>query len=153
MFTGELAWASNFDTTPFLVPSWGVVVKSNEHFFNAAKTLDPTERQWVLDAPTPMVAKRRGNSAPPDFTLRPGWDTGWRVRTMQTGLLAKFALPQMAERLAATGTMALVETNRWHDNFWGDCFCGNADGNHPRCLSPGQNLLGELLMALRCRVL
>lgn len=149
MFTGDLIALSNFDTTPFWVPSLGVTVKSNEHLFNAYKTLDSVERARVLDAGTPGQAKAVGRRV----TLRPGWDEGVRVRAMQTGLLAKFAVPELRAVLDGTGTMALVETNRWHDNFWGDCIGGGRTPCKPECALPGQNLLGELLMALRCRSL
>lgn len=144
MFSGPLRWASNFETTPFFLPALGCVVGSGEHGFNALKTLDPAQRQWILDAPDPRTAKQRGVSRT-KVTLRPGWDHGGRVRAMQSVLMAKFALPAMAERLATTGTVHLVETNSWHDNFWGDCFCA-------RCADkPGVNMLGELLMALRAK--
>lgn len=49
----------------------------------------------------------------------------------------------MAQMLVSTGDIRLVETNVWHDQFWGDCTC-------PRHSAiPGTNMLGELLMALR----
>lgn len=115
MFTGDLLALSNFDVTPFFVPSLGITVKSNEHLFNAYKTLDPVERQRVLDAGTPGQAKGIGRRV----TLRPGWDEGVRVRAMQTGLLAKSAVPELRAVLDSTGTMRLVETNRWHDGTWG----------------------------------
>lgn len=141
-FTGPLAFLSNFYVHPHLSVHTGTVVASGEHDFNAAKTVDVQQREWVLTAPTPAEAKRRGRRV----TLRPGWDTGWRVRAMQTVLLGKFAEPELRQMLAATGTVPLVETNTWHDNFWGDCVCGR-----PSCSTPGTNMLGELLMALRCR--
>lgn len=152
MFSGPLRALSNFDTTPFYVPSLGITVKSNEHLFNAYKFLDPKFRQFVLDAPTPGEAKRRGGPRG-GGQLRPGWDEGVRVRAMQTGLLAKFAVPELWDVLARTGTMRLVETNRWHDGFWGDCVGHGRTPCKPECALPGKNMLGELLMALRCRAL
>lgn len=142
MFTGDLAFLSNFHAEPYRSLLTGTVVRSGEHDFNAAKTLDPAQRDFVLAAPTPGEAKRRGRRV----TLRPGWDAGWRVRAMQSTLLGKFADPVMRQRLADTGGLVLVESNTWHDNFWGDCLCGR-----PACAPAGVNMLGELLMALRCR--
>ncbi len=77
------------------------------------------------------------------MTLRPGWNTGVRVWAMQRVLAAKFAVPSLNQRLVATGDLMLVETNHWHDQFWGSCFCPK----HEQV--PGTNMLGELLMAIR----
>lgn len=142
MFTGDLAFLSNFHMHTFEVPALGELVWSAEHGFNAFKTLDPAQRRAVLDARSPAQAKRVGRSV----TLRPGWDCGGRVRAMQTVLVAKFAVLDLRDMLVATGDTALVETNRHHDNFWGDCLCGRF-----RCAGPGVNMLGELLMALRAK--
>lgn len=139
---GPYGFCSNFDPTPFHVPFLGVVVRSAEHAFNAAKTTDVIHRGQVLIAPTPSKAKARGRHV----RLRPGWDEGLRVLVMQKVLVAKFDVPRLRDSLDETGTTSLVETNSWHDNFWGDCTCGrNA------CSDPGKNMLGELLMAVRAR--
>lgn len=140
MFRGDLAFLSNYHPEPFYVPRLGAIAGSGEHAFNALKTLDPAERAHVLAAPTPGESKRRGRRV----TLRPDWDTGARVLAMQTVLRAKFAPhTPSAQKLVATGDLRLVETNHWHDQFWGDCTC-------PRHADlPGTNMLGELLMALR----
>lgn len=141
MFTGELAFLSNFDTTPFRVESLGCVVKSAEHAFNALKTLDPTERASVLVARSPAEAKRLGRRV----TLRPGWDTGVRVGCMESILRQKFAPGSaLAARLVALPQgMVLRETNLWGDQFWGDDLT-------PRYrATPGLNMLGELLMVRR----
>lgn len=139
MFTGRLGFLSNFDETPFLVPQLGAVALSGEHAFNALKTLDPAQRLEVLSAPTPGLSKRRGRRV----DLRPGWDAGVRVWAMQRVLTAKFALPEMSRRLEGTGDAVLVETNHWHDQFWGDCRCVACAPTR------GKNMLGELLMAIR----
>ena len=140
MFAGRLGFLSNFDTTPFWVPALDAMVRSGEHAFNALKTTDQGARAQVLAQPTPAKAKAVGRRVP----LRPGWDDGMRVRAMQATLVAKFSILDLDERLQDTGDLHLVETNTWHDQFWGDCRCGR-----PACAQPGVNMLGELLMALR----
>jgi len=56
---------------------------------------------------------------------------------------AKFSLPEMKEKLLATGEAELVEGNNHHDNLWGDCACS-------RCAAKaGQNRLGKILMQVR----
>ncbi|MFJ5071701.1 NADAR family protein [Kitasatospora sp. NPDC088556] len=141
MFRDELGFLSNFDETPFEMPllAGGGTVASGEHAFNALKTIDPVERARVLGEATPGGAKREGRRV----SLRPGWNTGGRVRAMQQVLVAKFALPDLAARLEATGDLELVETDHWHDQFWGSCFCPAHAG------TPGRNMFGELLMAIR----
>lgn len=144
-FSGDLAWASNLFEERYVSRYFGIEVDSSEHDFNARKPLEAEAAEWILAAPTPAEAKRRGN-ARGVFTLRPDWDGGGRVRAMQDSLLGKYAAPAMRARLVATGTRPLVETGYWHDLFWGgECFC-------PRHLGqPGVNMLGELLMALRSK--
>lgn len=149
MFTKDMIALSNFDETAFYVPSLGIWVKSNEHLYNMYKTLIQTERDKVLAADSPGKAKGIGRRV----TLRPGWDNGVRLRAMQTGLLTKFAVPELREVLDSTGTLHLIETNRHHDSTWGHCIGGGRTPCKPRCAHPGQNMLGELLMALRCRTL
>lgn len=63
-----------------------------------------------MQAPT----KRLGRAAP----LNPEWER-MKITVMLTALRAKFAQPELAERLRATGTEVLVEGNTWHDQFWG----------------------------------
>ena len=59
-------------------------------------------------------------------------------------LRAKFAVPELAEMLEATGDTELEEGNHWHDNRWGRCTC-------ERCSTTktGQNWLGKKLMQIR----
>ena len=144
MFTGDLAFLSNFDTTPFWMPLLGTTVKSGEHAFNALKALNWEARLKILNQPTPGLAKRAGRMT----RLRSDWNTGARVAAMQCVLGAKFSHPGLRKLLLATQNLMLVETNTWHDNFWGDCLCGRPT---PVCAEPGKNMLGELLMAERTK--
>jgi ribA/ribD-fused uncharacterized protein len=143
MFYGDLAFLSNLDRTPFWMPELKETVRSGEHAFNALKTINIPAASRVLSAPTPAQAKAEGRRVP----LRGGWDDGLRIWAMQRVLLAKFTVPELRDKLLATGHKELVETNTWHDNFWGDCRCGGS-----ACEAPGRNMLGELLMALRARL-
>lgn len=140
MFSGKLSFMSNFYLIQFRIEGIGDV-KSGEHAFNAYKTLDQGERDWILRASTPAESKRRGRSV----TLRDGWDTGVRVASMSNVLSNKFIDFSLAAKLEATGNIKLVETNTWHDQFWGDCACPRHNN------ITGQNMLGELLMALRAK--
>ena len=58
-------------------------------------------------------------------------------------LRAKFAVPELKEKLIATGDAELVEGNRWHDNRRGKCSCEKRQNKE------GQNWLGKILMEIR----
>ena len=135
-FDGEHAFLSNFFPSSILYE--GIVYPTNEHFFQAMKTLDQTERQKIANAETPGMAKRLGRHV----QLRPDWEQ-IKVDVMRTGLMLKFTDAALAEKLLATGDEELVEGNWWHDQTWGSCFCPD------HCRTPGRNLLGMLLMELR----
>lgn len=139
MFHGELRVLSNYASTPFYVPDLAATAPTGEHAFNALKTLDLDARAAILATPSPGAAKKLGRSA----TLRAGWDTGVRVWAMTRVIVAKFADEDCAAVLLGTGDRHLIETNDWHDNFWGDCFCRRHSD------VPGTNMLGELLMTQR----
>lgn len=140
MFRGALRALSNYDVAqPFYVPDLDMMAPSGEHAFNAFKTLDLRARASILAQPTPGAAKRAGRTA----TLRPGWDAGVRVWAMTRVLVAKFSVPAARDVLLGTGEQHLVETNDWHDQFWGDCYCPRHRGVR------GVNMLGELLMTQR----
>lgn len=113
----------------------GIRYKSNEHWYQAEKTLDPNTRQWIVDAPDPALAKKYGNHK--NVVLRSDWDTH-KIVAMREGLRMKFADPVMADRLRQTGDLYLVEYAPWGDRFWG------VDKNYE-----GQNWLGRLLMERR----
>ncbi len=131
-FDGESAFLSNFYPLPN-----GLTL---EHYYQAAKTLDPSARAAILCASTPGRAKRLGQHTP----LRPHWNE-MRVNAMRALLRRKFADLTLAAHLLATGERPLVEGNTWHDNFWGICYCS-------RCDARGENWLGRLLMEIRAEL-
>ena len=102
----ETAFLSNFYPSPFTVN--GIQYKSNEHFFQSAKALDPTEALWVRDAPDALESKRRGRKV----RLRPDWDTV-KLDVMAEGIWAKFTQnPDLKAKLLATGDAILGESPR-----------------------------------------
>lgn len=135
-FSGIHEFLSNFWHSPFVYE--GITYPTNEHFFQAMKTLDPTERQWIASAETPGIAKRRGRTC----TLRHDWEMV-KDEVMLTGLRIKFSQPSLRTMLLMTGDQELVEGNWWHDNTWGSCSCERCHTIH------GQNRLGKLLMQVR----
>lgn len=141
-FTGEYRFLSNFYEHP--VTYDGITYPTNEHAFVAQKTTNLREREYVASTiATPGRAKRYGRG----LVLRRDWEAV-KVSVMNELLVIKFAPPsELAWQLAMTGGTQLVEGNTWHDQYWGDCRCGQ-----PRCVREGVNMLGRLLMAVRSAV-
>lgn len=135
-FTGIYHFLSNFYLIK--VEYDGVLYRSVEHGFQAAKTLIPEERTRIKDASTPGLAKKLGRQC----TKRPNWES-IRVDVMGELLRHKFGYPVMKALLLKTGNIPLVEGNTWHDQYWGNCTC-------PFHISKdGENMLGKLLMKIR----
>lgn len=136
-FDGKNAFLSNFFHSPFEFD--GIVYPTNEHFFQAMKTLDQEERKKIAAAATPGKAKRMGRQV----QLRDNWED-IKETVMRIGVDLKFRThPELAEKLIATRWRMLIEGNSWHDNTWGSCFC-------PKCAPiAGKNLLGKILMEER----
>lgn len=129
-FAGKYEFLSNFWHSPFTYE--GIVYPTNEHFFQAMKTLDWNERNWIASAETPGIAKRRGRAC----TLRSDWEKV-KDEVMLTGLRIKFSNPALRTQLIMTGDEELVEGNWWGDTCWGVCN------------GVGENRLGKLLMQVR----
>jgi ribA/ribD-fused uncharacterized protein len=139
-FAGPFRWLSNFWLVP--VAFEGLVYPSLEHAYVAAKTLDQQVREEIRRLPTPAQAKRYGRRFGRTLPLRPAWDDEFKSRLMARLLREKFTNPELRQRLISTGNEPLIESNRWHDNWFGSCHC-------PRCGGRGKNMLGTLLMELR----
>ncbi len=136
-FEGEHFFLSNFYEGPVPILWNGLIGATIEHVFQAAKAALGNERDAILCAPTPGIAKRLGRKC----TMRPDWDDV-RIETMHRMLLVKFANPELAAKLLLTGDRQLVEGNWWGDRFWG------VDAKK----WIGSNHLGELLMQIRTEI-
>lgn len=136
-FKDKYDFLSNFYLHP--VRWQGVEYPSNEHAFQAAKTLDLKVRERIRNAGTPGRAKKLGGPLAKGgiVILRNGWENS-RLFVMLTLVRRKFEDPHLADLLLATGDAELVEGNWWGDTFWG--VCGKAGG---------KNHLGKILMQVR----
>lgn len=138
-FDGKWAFLSNFYWNE--IEFEGITYPTNEHFFQAMKTLDIDERRQIANCLTPGQAKRMGRRV----ALRPDWEEV-KEDVMFLGLCLKFADEQLADWLVETGDELLVEGTTWHDNEWGNCSC-------PKCKNiEGKNKLGKLLMKVRSMI-
>ena len=129
-FDGHWAFLSNFYWNE--IEFEGITYPTNEHFFQAMKTLDINERHAIANCLTPGRAKRMGRRV----ALRPDWEDV-KEAVMLEGLCLKFADEQLADWLLETGDEELVEGNWWEDTTWGVCN------------GVGENKLGKLLMKVR----
>lgn len=138
-FIGEYRWLSNFHFTEY--PE-----KSTEHYYQAAKTINNEEgRNWkktILAAKTPSEAKRIAMKVP----LREDWEE-IKYSVMQFALAKKFLGSfELYRKLIGTDGFYLIESNTWHDNYYGICIKKDCEKcSHKK----GYNNLGNALMELR----
>src|SRR6185437_2111257 len=112
---------------------------TNEHAYQAQKSLDPGIQKMIRNAPTPAKAKAIARSV----KLRPDWEEV-KQPIMLALLREKFSQEPERSLLLSTGTDELVEgTDTWHDTEWGVC-SGTVCPRAPHEPS-GKNLLGKLL--------
>lgn len=131
-FSGNYRFLSNFYSAS--VELDGVDYRTVEHAFQAAKTLNASERGRIQRTRSPGAAKHIGRRV----TLRPEWEEV-KIEVMRRLVYQKFYnYPVLARGLVATGDSLLVEGNTWNDRFWGECPVGI-----------GHNHLGKILMEVR----
>ena len=136
-FEREYGFLSNFSPSVF-TDECGDSYPTVEHYFQAQKATNMFDFEEIRMAKTPSLAKRLGRQ----IKIAPDWESV-KEKVMLDGLRYKFAIPELRDKLLATGDQYLEEGNSWHDNFWGDCDC-------PRCKDiMGRNMLGQLLMQVR----
>lgn len=117
-----------------------LILKTNEHFYQAMKFSKLSFQLIIAHCKTPSMARK----------LAKHWEeyvrAEWReisLETMLFGLLYKFNNNNKLFRILLSHKEEIVELNNWHDNFWGNCLCD-------KCKSKkGENNLGKLLMAIR----
>lgn len=131
----EYEFLSNF--YPSEVFYKGMFYPTVEHAFQAAKTLDPREREKIRAASTPGRAKYLGRTT----DLRDDWED-IKFEVMEYLVRQKFTPPprHLWARLLATGDAELIEGNTWGDTIW-----GVVDG-------VGENHLGKILMKVRAEL-
>ena len=136
-FVKDWRWLSNFyeAEVTFEEKTYPTV----EHAYQAAKTIDLEDREFIRQLKTPVEAKRYGGK----IKLRGDW-AYIRLSIMKELLKQKFTPESKLERkLNKTKDMELIEFNVWHDNYWGWCMCNN-------CKEKTKfNRLGKLLMDVR----
>ena len=139
-FTGQYWFLSNFHESP--VDLGDGIYPTAEHAYQASKTFDPEQQEWIAGLRTPGEAKRAGRQV----TLRENWERR-KYTIMEKVVTAKFFQnKELGDKLISTGGSLLVEGNTWHDQIWGNCTCAK------HVYTPGQNALGTTLMWTRLKL-
>jgi predicted NAD-dependent protein-ADP-ribosyltransferase YbiA (DUF1768 family) len=128
-----LGWLSNF--SPIAIEYEGLTYPSVECAYQAAKFLDPKEREkfvWMQS----WQAKRAGREKP----ARVDW-ASVKYLIMFELLLKKYTYPRMQERLLGTGNAIIT-----HENTHGDQEWGKVNG-------VGLDILAKMTMYIRDEVL
>lgn len=133
-FKGEYRWLSNFWIAPITYE--GMTAPTNEHIYQACKTLIPEERAVILSLKTPSVAKLAGKR----ITLRKDWELVKNVLMWELQWEKYTQHSDLRNKLKATGKAYIEETNTWGDSYWGVCN------------GVGQNRLGVILMDVRSKL-
>ena len=139
-FKGDFAFLSNFHQCDFVFE--GLTYHTSEAAFQAQKCSTEDEKIKYTTVTNPVIATRMGKK-------EPGFPSNWNEISygiMKNILKAKFAVPELREKLKATGDAVLIEGNRHHDNRWGNCTCDRCKNRE------GQNWLGKILMELRAEL-
>ena len=135
-FDGKYRFLSNFWKCD--IEFEGKTYSSTEHAFQAAKTSSDYEKESIRNVASAGGAKRLGKQV----TLRSDWEQV-KDSVMLAVLEAKFSKHEdLRKSLLDTGDKILIECNKWHDKYWGVCYCDDCGG-------VGKNRLGELLMTVR----
>lgn len=136
-FRDEYRFLSNFYQCSFEYK--GLTYPNAEAAFQAQKCCKEEDKIKYTLQKNPVRVKQMGKKEP---NLPANWDTV-SYDIMNEILHAKFSVPELAEKLKATGNAYLEEGNHWHDNRWGKCTCEKCSTKE------GQNWLGKILMEIR----
>lgn len=131
-FRGAYNFLSSFYFTD--VTYNGYTYKSAEYAFQAAKTTNQADHDYIVNA-TPKQLKSRAREIKSRW--RPDWHSV-KATIMAEIVYYKFDQnPDLRARLKATGDAILIEGNWWNDTYWGVC------------RGVGRNMLGKILMIVR----
>jgi ribA/ribD-fused uncharacterized protein len=137
MFSDEYRFLSNFYKCDLVYKD--IRFMTSEHAYQWEKAYTSTDKQKILDAKSPSQAKELGHKFKIDIKA---WDE-IKLDVMINIVIEKFRIPNLNKKLLETGNIKLIETNHWHDNYWGACYCKRCENKEK------YNYLGKLLMKIR----
>lgn len=134
-FRGENFFLSNF--CPCEINYMGISYRTLEHSYQAAKSLDKSERLRISRIWRPGDARKAGQTT---LEVRPNWKE-IRVEIMELLLCKKFSQEEFKNKLIATGDAKISHEVWWNDKFW-----GVKNG-------VGEDMQGILLMKIRDKLI
>ena len=135
-FYGSNRYLSTFYHSP--VEYKGIVYQNSEAAYQAQKCKNKNDRKLFYDL-TGAEAKRIGKT----IETIDVWDK-YKTPIMFEIVFQKFLQNiSLKNRLLKTNNELIVETNYWHDNYWGNCECEKCKDIN------GNNMLGCILMDVR----
>lgn len=135
-FKNKYTFLSNF--YPVKVEYKGIIYDNAESAYQAQKCKNVNDKAKFIGIDG-ATAKKLGRN----IEVIDGWDS-FKHQIMFEIVYQKFIQnDSIAERLIATGKEMIIETNYWHDNYWGNCECENCKD------ISGMNNLGFILMHVR----
>lgn len=144
MFVGEWAWLS--DDWACKIGYNGHIYKSATHAFQAAKCAELKEHDAVWSMATASGARRAGERC----ARWKDWDDV-KESEMASIQMCKFGQNEdLKDKLLATGDRDLVNGGLGDDDFWGKVPVRMSGGQVREWR--GENVLGEILMAVRDRL-
>lgn len=136
-FRNEYSFLSNMYSCQVTIEGMGTFTCA-EAAFQACKCTNQEDMKSFFGI-SGREAKKLGRK----INCRTDWDNV-RVDMMRKVVQAKFTMPELADKLIATGDEELVEINTWNDKFWGAVYEDEA--------LVGENNLGKILMAVRAEL-
>jgi len=138
-FQGTNRFLSNF--APVQIYYKGYFFPTTENAYQACKSRD-MRHMIQCQHVTPGVSKALGRTC----TQRDDFDD-IKIEIMTDINTLKYINPIYKQKLIETADMKIIEGNRWHDNFFGDCYCDKCKDIE------GQNNLGKIIMDIRDRLI
>lgn len=118
----------------------GIRYPSVDHAYQASKTLDAHQREFIASVSAPNVARILANH----IVRRPDW-FDVRLGIMRDLMYLKFAINanQLMPKLLATGDQLIAFADSKKDPFWGAIYNDQTGEWY------GNNYIGKALMAIR----
>lgn len=141
IFRGEHYFLSNMYILKNPIHFEGFAFFSVECAYVASKTIHSGIR-YRISQMDPYKAKKFGEKVfEENISPNPNWSDEYRIEVMADLVRQKFDKnPDLLEKLLATRDAEIIEGNYWHDNFWGECFCGNCPKEKRRPKEERNNL-------------
>lgn len=149
IFRGGNAFLSNMYEMKIPIEYNNFLFYTVENAYAASKTTH-SGKQYRISQMNPYMAKNFGEKVfEENISPNPNWSDEYRIEVMVDLVRQKFVKnPDLLEKFLATGDAEIINGNYQHDNFWGECFCGNCP-EEKRLPKEERNNLGKIHEKIR----